>query len=227
MRAVRRFVQDLLRQRRTRPIQVGPEHDDELRVAIALRSARLGAGEPSENFVAALHQRLAEELADPAEPAAKPVTRRRRVVQAAAVAAASAAVGLGFGRTLAGNPAPEPVEAAQPTLSPNDGQWRTVVASSALPEGGVFGFDLGTISGFVRRSGGAVHAVSGVCTHLGCRLLLNNATRRLDCPCHTASFALDGAVLHHQLPIALTALPVIRAREHGGVVQVLVPPPGA
>jgi cytochrome b6-f complex iron-sulfur subunit len=226
MRAVRSFVRDLLRQHRTRPVRVEPEHDDELRVAIALRAARLGAGEPSEDFVTALHQRLADELADP-EPAPKPVTRRRRVVQAAAVAAASAAVGVGFGRTLTGSSVAQPPTPAQPTLSPNDGEWRTVVASAALPEGGVHGFDLGTVTGFVRRSEGQVHAVSGVCTHLGCRLMLNNAARRLDCPCHTASFALDGAVLHHQLPITLTALPVIQVRENGGAVQVLVPPPGA
>lgn len=234
--AVRRFVQDLLRQRRTRPVRVEPEYDDQLRVAIALRAARLGAGTPSEEFVATLHRRLADELAEAGTPTATsggpPITRRRRLMQAAAVAAASAATGAVLGRTL-GQPsaepaaAPAPAPAGQPTLAPNDGQWRPVVASSALPEGGVYGFDLGTVTGFVRRSGGRVHAVSGVCTHLGCRLALNSAARQLDCPCHTASFALDGAVLHHQLPITLTALPVILAREDGGVVQVLVPPPGA
>jgi Rieske Fe-S protein len=66
--------------------------------------------------------------------------------------------------------------------------------------------------------------VSGVCTHLYCKLALDAPARQLKCPCHGAAFALDGAVLHHRLPITLRALPKLIVRESGGVVQVFAPP---
>ena len=75
--------------------------------------------------------------------------------------------------------------------------------------------------------GARLRAVSGVCTHQGCALVLDRAARQLDyhCPCHNSAFAVTGEVLHHQLPIHLAALPRIAVREADGQVQVYVPPP--
>jgi Rieske Fe-S protein len=42
---------------------------------------------------------------------------------------------------------------------------------------------------------GTLHAVSPTCTHLGCRVLFNQAERSWDCPCHGSRFATDGTVL--------------------------------
>ena len=109
-------------------------------------------------------------------------------------------------------------------MIPSTGQWRTVSASADLAEGGVQGFDLGSVVGFVARSGGALRAVSGVCTHLGCRLALDAASRRLDCPCHRTSFALTGELLRYQLPVPPAALPQFEVREMHGEVQVYAPP---
>ncbi|NBH03115.1 Rieske (2Fe-2S) protein, partial [Amycolatopsis sp. SID8362] len=96
-----------------------------------------------------------------------------------------------------------------------------------LPEGGVLPFDFGAVAGFLHRSGGEVRAVSATCTHLGCRLNLDAPARRLNCPCHRTSFAVDGVVLTHQLPVTPPPLPHLVVREAGGVVEVLVPPAGA
>lgn len=228
MRGIRRFVEDLLNQRPTRKLDVGRGEDAELRTAIALRAARPGAGEPGEEFVAALHQRLATELDEDADSGPAPASGRRRFVQAASIAAASAALGAGITRALSTGSPPQEVAnppAGEPTLAPAVGEWRTVAAGDDLPEGGVRSFDLGSVVGFVRRSGGQVFAVSGVCTHLGCKLMLDAPAERLDCPCHNASFAVTGQVLHHSLPIVLAPLPTIQARELDGVVQVFAPPP--
>ncbi|MCW2993626.1 MAG: dependent oxidoreductase [Conexibacter sp.] len=46
-----------------------------------------------------------------------------------------------------------------------------------------------------RDADGTVHAVSPVCTHLGCRVAWNRAERSWDCPCHGSRFGPDGAVL--------------------------------
>ncbi|KAA2250125.1 Rieske 2Fe-2S domain-containing protein [Solihabitans fulvus] len=153
-------------------------------------------------------------------------TRRRFVRVAAAVAAGSAGLGVGLGRLLGVRPDAPPV-VAEPTLQPNAGEWRAVVASKDLPEGGVRPFELGAVVGFVERTGGQLRGVSGVCTHLGCRLALDAPSRELNCPCHRASFAVSGEVLRHQLPIALPALPRLLVRESDGVVQVFVPSSGA
>jgi Rieske Fe-S protein len=41
-----------------------------------------------------------------------------------------------------------------------------------------------------------LHAVSPVCTHLGCQVEFNNAERSWDCPCHGSRFDLEGNVIH-------------------------------
>ncbi len=46
-----------------------------------------------------------------------------------------------------------------------------------------------------RDPAGALHAVSSVCTHLGCLVKFNNAEKTWDCPCHGSRFSVDGAVL--------------------------------
>jgi nitrite reductase/ring-hydroxylating ferredoxin subunit len=154
------------------------------------------------------------------------LSRRRMVATTGIAAGAAAVVGAGADHLLNGRPAgAELAQADDPqTLEPNVGQWRTVAASADLPEGGAAGFDLGTVAGFVARQGGAVEAVSAMCTHLGCRLALNAPARRLDCPCHNTSFALDGELLRHQLPSPPPPLPKFHVRESNGTVQVFAPP---
>ncbi|MER7760357.1 FAD-dependent oxidoreductase [Streptomyces sp. NPDC097619] len=46
-----------------------------------------------------------------------------------------------------------------------------------------------------RDDRGALHAVSAVCTHLGCLVAFNNAERTWECPCHGSRFGVDGDVL--------------------------------
>jgi cytochrome b6-f complex iron-sulfur subunit len=234
-RNVRRYVADLLRGRRPRVFRAEEGDVPELRAAITLRAARAGASDPREEFVDDLRRRLAAELGgepsgDPADQAtgrggtAPPVDRtRRRIVQTTSIAAAAAAVGA-IGDHLIGRATRETPDSASPTLVPNAGRWQPVVASAELDEGGVRGFELGTVTGFVTRIDGQVQAVSGVCTHLGCKLAFNPRAQRLDCPCHTTSFALDGQLLRHQLPQPPRPLPHLQVREAGGTVEVFAPP---
>ena len=46
-----------------------------------------------------------------------------------------------------------------------------------------------------RDHGGALHAVSAVCTHLACIVHWNAAEQSWDCPCHGSRFANDGKVI--------------------------------
>jgi nitrite reductase/ring-hydroxylating ferredoxin subunit len=199
---------------------VDEEQAAQVRTAIALRAARPGSDAPSEEFRAALHRRLAADL----EPAPRPGISRRRLVQATSLAAASAVAGALVEHT-AGAGMGAVAEPQQPELlMPNAGTWRTVAASAELDGGTVRDFDLGTVNGFVRRRDGHLLAVSGVCTHLGCRLALSGgATPELVCPCHRAAFSTDGAVIRHQLPRPLRPLPRLAVREINGSIQVFAP----
>ncbi len=46
-----------------------------------------------------------------------------------------------------------------------------------------------------RDDRGGLHAVSAVCTHLGCLVAFNNAERTWECPCHGSRFGVDGEIL--------------------------------
>ncbi|WP_030768266.1 FAD-dependent oxidoreductase [Streptomyces sp. NRRL F-2664] len=46
-----------------------------------------------------------------------------------------------------------------------------------------------------RDDQGELHAVSAVCTHMGCVVDFNNAERTWECPCHGSRFGIDGEVL--------------------------------
>jgi glycine/D-amino acid oxidase-like deaminating enzyme/nitrite reductase/ring-hydroxylating ferredoxin subunit len=46
-----------------------------------------------------------------------------------------------------------------------------------------------------REEGGAIHAVSAVCTHAYCVVQWNSAERSWDCPCHGSRFGTDGRVI--------------------------------
>jgi len=46
-----------------------------------------------------------------------------------------------------------------------------------------------------RDEAGTLHAVSAVCTHLGCIVNWNPAEKTWDCPCHGSRFGFDGGVI--------------------------------
>ena len=234
-RGARRFIEDLLSGRRPRAFPAQEADVEDLRAAITLRAARPGSDAPRDEFVTDLHRRLAAEQAgeDPEGGQVRTIGgTRRRFVQGAAIAAAAAAVGVAVDRTLIsdGQDGTEDGQQAAPaaqTLTPSVGDWRTVAASEELPDGAVRAFDLTSLVGFVQRTDGVAQAVSGTCTHQGCRLLLDAAARRLNCPCHRTAFAVDGELLTHELPVAPAPLPHIATREVNGAVQVYAPPPTA
>lgn len=57
-----------------------------------------------------------------------------------------------------------------------------------------------------REPSGALHAVSAVCTHIGCLVDWNGAERSWDCPCHGSRFAPDGEIIEGPATAPLAAL---------------------
>jgi cytochrome b6-f complex iron-sulfur subunit len=224
-----RFVDAVLGNRRPRHFEPDADEAEAMRAAIELRAAQPGATLPSPEFVADLHQRLADEFAEPAPEAAQPValrlSRREALLGVTAAAAAAAAIGIVVDREVLTSSDNPTVPANAKTLEPDHGTWQPVAASTDITAGEVKPFATATTVGFVVNDGGNLRALSGVCTHQGCLLRHNQADGRLDCPCHRAAFSLEGKVLFHQFPGTLAPLPAVNVRDHDGNIEVYVPPP--
>jgi len=233
-RPVDRYVDRLLRRRRPKPFAPTQEDIAILRSAIDLMAAASNAAQPRPDFVAELRGRLAdsERAGLEAEEAPRPAWQtppRRRLLAAGALTASGAAAGVLGERMLGGeNPDTSGPETPEAELTPTHGSWQTVITCADLPEGAVMAFDLGPVNGFVRRVSGRVQAVSGICTHQGCRLDLSAARDLLTCPCHGATFAMDGANVSHPRPMSspLPALPRLAVREQNGEIQIYGPTSG-
>ncbi|SKT31912.1 rieske [2Fe-2S] domain-containing protein [Mycobacteroides abscessus subsp. abscessus] len=223
-RGLRRYVDDLLRGRRPKSFRPDDFEAAQIRTAIELRASRPGDDAPSQEFLSELRGRLAEQISD--TPVSSTQKRwqapRRTVLVGTSTAAAAAAVAVTADHLLTPTPQTD-AHQAPGEIVPNTGSWQRVAVSNAVPDGGVHPFDLGFVNGFVRRVSGRVEAVSGVCTHQGCKLWFDGANDRLQCPCHTTSFTTDGRVITHQLPIAPKPLPTLQVREAEGHIEVFAP----
>ncbi len=211
-RRVRRFVDALLRDRRPPRFEADPEDARLLQVAASLRGARTATDLPSAEFVSGLEDRLREELETTPGPRRAP-SRRGFLIGGgiAAAAAAGVAVDLGVRRT--------DQDRAQSELVPATGSWHPVATLADLAGGRPLRFRAGSVEGvLVPHPDGSVHALSAVCTHMGC--LLEARAQSLLCPCHGASFDLQGAPVDREY--LTTPLPRLRSRVVGDRVEVLV-----
>jgi nitrite reductase/ring-hydroxylating ferredoxin subunit len=226
-RGLRRYIDDLLRGRRPKPFRPDDFEAAQIRTAIDLQAARLGSDAPRQEFLTDLRRHLAAQLDDTAPPLPKPGATRRHVIVGTSAAAAAAVAAVSIDRSVVGSgrrQVADDNDSGSGELTPNTGRWLRVAASAEVPDGAMHPFDLGSVVGFVRRVDGKLEAVSGVCTHQGCRLWFDAPDDRLRCPCHSTSFSPAGKVLTHQLPIAPKPLPTLMVRERGGAIEVFAPP---
>jgi cytochrome b6-f complex iron-sulfur subunit len=221
-RSLRRYIDDLLRGRRPKPFRPDDFEAAQIRTAIDLQASRQGSDAPSDEFLADLHRRLAAQQDGTVQPTPTLNATRRNVIVGTSAAAAAAVAAVSIDRALIDG---SQVADGGRELTPNSGRWIRVAASAEVTDGVMRPFDVGSVIGFVRRVNGKPEAVSGVCTHQGCRLWFDAPDDRLRCPCHSTSFAPAGQVLTHQLPIAPKPLPTLMVREENGAIEVFVPAP--
>lgn len=85
---------------------------------------------------------------------------------------------------------------------------RRDIESLAPGEGDIVRLNGEKVAGY-RDEDGGLHAVSPVCTHLGCQVNFNRAERSWDCPCHGSRYTVDGNVLQgpavHRLELKPTS----------------------
>jgi len=185
-----------------------------LQAAAALRSAQAGADLPDVDFI----ERLGRQLRSQMEPSrVHESVSRRALLRTAGLAAAAGVAGAVIDRTVVSQPVGQ-----QATLVPEHGTWRAVAAVAEVPAGRALRFSSGPIEGVVVNDSGTIKAVSAVCTHQGCLLLLDAAAHRLRCPCHPTVFSVTGKLLSYHLATPPANLPALHARVRDGQIEVLV-----
>jgi len=71
----------------------------------------------------------------------------------------------------------------------------------------------------IKNESGGVRALSSTCTHLGCRVSYDAASKTIKCPCHGGTYGPDGRVLGGPPP---RPLPELSARVDGANVFVQI-----
>jgi len=208
------FVDDLIHNRRPRRFKASAEEMQALQGAAALRTAQPGADLPDAAFIERLGRQLRSQIEPPRGRAS---VSRRALLRTAGLAAAAGVAGAVIDRTVVSQPSGQ-----QSTLVPDHGTWRAVAAVADVPAGQAMRFSSGPVEGVIVNEGGTIKAVSAVCTHQGCLLLLDAAAHRLRCPCHPTVFAVTGKLISYQLATPPANLPALQARVRDGQIEVLV-----
>jgi Rieske Fe-S protein len=83
----------------------------------------------------------------------------------------------------------------------------TPVAEIAPGQAKVISADGDKVAAY-RDDGGTLHAVSAVCTHMGCVVDWNAGEKTWDCPCHGSRFDFDGHVIRGPAKRELEGKPI-------------------
>ena len=218
---VARFVDDLLHGRRPRRFTASQEEVEAMTAAAGLVSAQVGADLPDKTTLDRIHGKLAAAL-DESPIVERHVTRRTWLrTMSAAAAAVVVGVALDEVATSQGKFA-APGSGSAAILTPDRGTWRPVASVTQLPAGHAMAVSTDSIDAVIVNDGGAITAVSGVCTHLGCKLQPDDAGRKLNCPCHQTAFGWSGKVLYYRLKSAPANLPQIPSRVNGDRIELFV-----
>ena len=211
-----KHVEDLLQDRK--PERTPLADADAMRarqIAAMLHAAKPGAGLPSREFLERMQAEIpkwVEERSPLLLPKSR-LSRRDMLLTGAVGLAAGVAVTLGIGKLAQGSDT-GPWSQALVT----NGVWTPVKALTDLPENTPVAFRSGAIEGFLIRQGDTVKGLSAVCTHMGCILNYSKFRNQFECPCHGATFGLDGQVAQYREP--LSPLPSLRVRINSGQVEV-------
>lgn len=159
---------------------------------------------------------------------------RRDLLRVGLGAAGGLAAGVGASSILRAA-GPTPLAGNGRPLGVRDGEWVAVASLDELPVGAAVRFSTVAFDGFIVNDAGTIHALSSVCTHMGCTLYYRTEWQDLRCPCHNASFNLSGELANGHLgwsaeggyagdvqayPIDLPPLVRPDVRILGGEVQV-------
>lgn len=183
----------------------------ELAAAASLSATSSAAADPDPAFVEQLRLRMRQADAGIAAVQIPPPVRagaaraapeaaaglsrvrisRRALLQAGAGAAAGLAAGALGITVLRPTTTPRSLGGDSPLFT-GQGFWQSVARLANVPAGSAVRFTTASFAGYVVNDNGQIRALSSVCTHMGCTLYYRPDWKDLRCPCHGASFDLNG-----------------------------------
>jgi cytochrome b6-f complex iron-sulfur subunit len=218
---VARFVDDLLHGRKPRRFDASREELEAIGAAAGLASARVGADLPDKGALERIHKRLSAAMDE--SPMVERQFTRRMLLRTAGTAAAAMVVGVALDEIVTNRKTSGgPDGGTAGTLMPDNGTWRPVAEVTQLPTGHAMAVSTASVDAVIVNDGGTISAVSGVCTHLGCKLQPDATDQKLNCPCHQTAFSWSGKVLYYRLKAAPANLPRIPSRVNNGQIELYV-----
>jgi Rieske Fe-S protein len=217
---VARFVDDLLHGRRPRRFAASDEEAQAMTAAAGLAAGRVGADIPDQAALDRIHRKLSGALDESPVIDLRPT--RRTWLRTLGTAAAAVVVGVALDEVATRQSPAETSGGVATVLMPDNGTWRPVAAMTELPIGHAMTVSTGSIDAIVVNDGGNISAVSGICTHLGCKLQPDDSNRKLNCPCHQTAFSWSGKVLYYKLKNEPAILPKIPSRVNDGQIELFV-----
>jgi nitrite reductase/ring-hydroxylating ferredoxin subunit len=185
------FLDQLGEEQQPAPHPMSAHETAERMVAAQLRLAREGAEEPTPEFLSALERTVTQAIAHEQRTKGRQGISRWRFLRAAAgAAAATGLVGAGVAADEVQRQLRQPHD-----LVAGPGRWYDIAATDELASGQMKAFAAGGVLGYLVNDGGRLHAVSAICTHMGCRLKPAQGGSGLRCLCHGSQFSQDGRVL--------------------------------
>ena len=112
---------------------------------------------------------------------------RREILRLGAVAAASACGGCAIFGSRKADVTTEPVQGVIRLTREQSAAMLAIEGGTLVQPAGLHDKIL-----VVHLNDNTLHAVSAICTHMGCTVNYNEGIGRMHCPCHGSEFALDG-----------------------------------
>src|ERR687884_1019928 len=171
------FLDQLGAEQRPAPHELSAQETAERMLAAQLRLAREGVEEPAPEFLSALERKVTQAIVREGRTKGRQGISRWRFLRAAAgAAAATGLVGAGV----------EADELQRRLRQPHDlvagpGRWYDIAAADELASGQMKAFAAGGVLGYLINDGGRLHAISAICTHMGCRLKPSRINPWLSC----------------------------------------------